>query len=58
MYYNKQKSFLCKIGFHSVDKEHIYIRRNKKRIRSRFAFCKRCNKKLYRVDKHGIKKEN
>ena len=56
----KRKPFLCKLGLHLVDKEHSRVRRSihvKKQIIAYHAFCKRCNKKLYRVDRYGIKKE-
>jgi hypothetical protein len=53
----KKKSILCKLGFHKVDKEQHMVRRNRKNcVTSRSAFCKKCDKKLYRVNKYGDKR--
>lgn len=52
-------SLLCKIGFHQVNRKEHFVNYNGKRrtvVSSRSAFCKRCDKKLYLVDKYGKKK--
>ena len=54
---HKRKPILCKFGFHSIEIEYYLVNRNKEgKITSRSAYCKRCGKKLYLVDRYGYKR--
>ena len=49
------KNILCKLGLHKRRKEYFIENVNwrNKQITSRSAYCERCGKKLFRVDKYG-----
>ena len=54
------RPLLCKLGFH-VPSKGIWLEnrgRYNKCVTSRSAYCMRCGKKLYLVDKHGEKIED
>ncbi len=49
---------LCYFNLHKPNKYECYVRyRTRKQITSRRAFCERCGKALYRVDKDGERKD-
>lgn len=56
---HERKSILCKFGYHSTEREYYLVNRNKEgKITSRSAYCKRCGKKLYLVDRYGYKRRD
>ncbi len=49
------KTILCKLGIHIANKKMHFENRGlrNKQVTSRSAYCKYCQKKLYRIDKFG-----